>query len=205
MVKRSLSLHAVAVLAVLAAPTLVGAADPQGTQPPPGASDAVLEQGRSDAEFVRQVGRAHLAEIETSVLARDKTDDPEVRSYAEAVTRTFDEAQRKLAEAARSSGIEVPQQPGSREEQVVKRLEDDDTGSHDLAYVTQRTTQQQMLAGLYGRQARSGEAAEIRAFADEMRPKIERLLQDARVLRLRLEQERQTPGRLVPIGVPPAA
>jgi hypothetical protein len=52
-----------------------------------------------------------------------------------------------------------------------------------------------MLAGLYGRQARSGEAAEIRAFTDEMRPKIERLLQDARVLRLRLEQERQTPSR----------
>lgn len=76
----------------------------------------------SDAAFVQQAVREHLAELELSKIAQNNSTNPVVINFARSTVRNETQANRVLREMAAKKGIQVPEGPDSEHAAMLKIL-----------------------------------------------------------------------------------
>jgi len=71
-------------------------------------SSASVRVSRTDAKFIREAAEGNAAEIGMAEVALRKSQDPQVRQYAEQLIRDHKQSNRELEPIAESRGIEWP-------------------------------------------------------------------------------------------------
>ncbi|MDI2594306.1 DUF4142 domain-containing protein [Pseudomonas sp. N3-W] len=137
---------------------------------------------QSPAEFINDASAKGMADIEASRLAHQKTDSKEVKDYTIVVINDRTTANQHLAKIAKQ--LDLPVAP--REEVVDKantlmpKVKEGTT--FDQAYAaSQVQTTQEAIAQLE-QEAQTTDVPEIKAFAEETLPKLQKHLQMARAL-----------------------
>ncbi|MBD3882620.1 DUF4142 domain-containing protein [Phormidium tenue FACHB-886] len=140
----------------------------------PAAPNASTTQANSlDVEFVRMAAYSDSFEIASSQLALQKSNNPEVKQYAQQMIDEHTQSSRQLAQLAAEKGITVPRGPGPFNQAVINQLVPLSGDEFDRAYLEAQANGHLQTVAIYRSQAGQGQDPDLQQFAAQLLPTIE--------------------------------
>lgn len=104
-----------------------GASSTSGTssssQSATGGSKESAQVSEQDREFMEDIAHANLAEIETGKLALEKSQDPQVKKFAQTLIDDHTKAMKELQSLAKKKGVELPQETDLQHKTIATALQ----------------------------------------------------------------------------------
>ncbi|MFJ2485857.1 DUF4142 domain-containing protein [Pseudomonas sp. NPDC087639] len=137
---------------------------------------------QSPAEFINDASAKGMADIEASRLAHQKSESKEVKDYTIVVINDRTTANQHLAKIAKK--LDLPVAPRDEMADKAKEMisEVKDGATFDQAYAASQVKATEEAIQQIQQQAQTTDVPEIKAFADEILPKLQNHLQMARAL-----------------------
>jgi putative membrane protein len=149
-------------------------------------SDAVAQRGmrpgRAAMTYVAKAGAADLYEIQSSQLAVQRANRPQVRAFAQMLVADHTRSTQMVTDAARADGLSPPPpmlEPAQRT--MIRQLERARPRDFDRTYLNQQVIAHQQALMLHRNEARGGTGA-LRRVAGDAVPIVRRHLDEARRL-----------------------
>jgi putative membrane protein len=136
----------------------------------------------SDRNFVLEAADGGRVEVELGKLAQQKGASGAVKQFGERMAADHDKANGELMSIAGKLGFDVPRQIGKKHEATMKRFASLSGASFDAAYAKQMLADHESTIALFEQQAKKGQAAELKAFAEKSLPTLREHLEMARAL-----------------------
>src|SRR5215212_3821520 len=192
--------HTLAILASTALLPTLAFAQTQPAQPTapaqPSAQTQTAQPGApSAAEFVTKAANSSLFEIQSSQSALQKSQNNQVRDFAQKMIQDHTKASDQLKAAAQ--GQTVPTAPDAEHAQMLQQLNGANGGDFDRRYVQLQLTGHQEAVALFDQYAQNGDNPQLKQFAQQALPDLREHLQMAQQLRSALPpaQTAQTSGQ----------
>jgi len=122
------------------------------------------------ADFVKQAANSDLFEIQSSQMALNKTQDNEVRDFAQRMVRDHTQSTEKLKAAAK--GEAVPTSPDQEHTQMLQRLQQASGSDFTQNYVQMQVAGHQQAVSLFENYAQHGNNADLKQFAQQTLPTL---------------------------------
>lgn len=132
-------------------------------------------------DFVEAATESGIAEVVTGKLAQEKSQNGEIKTFAQQMVTDHTQANQKLADIARKLDIEVPDE-AALTDKVKKMILEWRDESFDKSYLNNQVDAHEKAVELFKKEAASSDKAELKAFASETLPKLEQHLQHAKEL-----------------------
>jgi putative membrane protein len=158
---------------------LAAAAQSAGTAPTPTTSAAPMAPhsvtlSATDRTFVEQAAQGGLAEVQMAQLAQEKTQDANIRQFAQQMIDDHTPANQKLAQIATQKGVTAPTDPSAAQQKMLARLQKLDGSKFDHAYITGQLKAHQVMLKLFENEAKNGTDADLKMFAQQTVPVIQK-------------------------------
>jgi putative membrane protein len=184
---RKQSIAAVMVLTLVgglaACSTGSSSGDGSGTMSNIAQSGATMAQSAGlmgeNAQFLTQAIHSGLAEVELSRLARDRTDNAQVRSFAQQMIDEHYNANRQLTTLAEAQEVTVPTSMDSEHQTIHQQLSQLSGTSFDREYMAGQIRDHETAVALYTQQAAT-DTDQVAELAEELLPKLRQHLAMAR-------------------------
>jgi putative membrane protein len=173
-------------------PDRARAAQSQNAQSQGGTQAAPTAGARAEvvnaAEFVRMAAMSDMFEIESSRLAGQRSQNAQVKEFAQHMMRdhqkTTTELQQMIrqASAAPLSGMQMPQSLDQRHQAMVQQLQGAQGAQFDRLYVQQQVQAHQMAVDMFRNYGQSGDNAALKQWASQTLPTLQQHLQQAQQL-----------------------
>ena len=173
-------------------PDRARAAQSQNAQSQGGTQAAPTAGARAEvvnaAEFVRMAAMSDMFEIESSRLAGQRSQNAQVKEFAQHMMRdhqkTTTELQQMIrqASAAPLSGMQMPQSLDQRHQAMVQQLQGAQGAQFDHLYAQQQVQAHQMAVDLFRNYGQSGDNAALKQWASQTLPTLQQHLQQAQQL-----------------------
>ncbi|WAP68165.1 DUF4142 domain-containing protein [Jiella pelagia] len=128
--------------------------------------------------FVPMAAVSNSFEIETSNLALTKSQDEDVRGFAQTMADDHSTAAMKMKQAVQESetGLAVPTGLDARHQELLNQLSAADDSEFDAMYVTIQRQAHEEAVALFTAYSQNGEEGPIRIFAANTLPTLEKHL-----------------------------
>ncbi len=140
-----------------------------------GASSAVMAadnaKAPSPSTFVTKAAQTGMAEVELGKIALSKSQDPEVRSFAQRMVEDHGKANKELASIAKAQGIETPKRLDAKHLAMVEELKLMTGDEFDRKYAHHMNSGHSDAIELFEQESRSGDAA-LAGFAQKTLPTL---------------------------------
>lgn len=135
----------------------------------------------SSDDFVDAATEAGIAEIVTGKLALEKSQNGEIKTFAQHMVTDHTKANQALADIAKKLDISVPDDAAitDKVKKVILEWRDE---SFDKSYVNNQVDAHQKTVELFKKEAASSDKAELKAFAAKTLPTLEKHLEEAKAL-----------------------
>ncbi|MBV1796949.1 DUF4142 domain-containing protein [Siccirubricoccus sp. G192] len=159
-------------------------AQSQGGTPAAGTRAEVVNA----TEFVRMAAVSDMFEIESSRLAEQRSQNAQVKEFAQHMVRdhqkTTTELQQMIrqASAAPLSGLQMPQSLDQRHQAMVQQLQGAQGAQFDRLYAQQQVQAHQMAVDMFRNYGQSGDNAALKQWASQTLPTLQQHLQQAQQL-----------------------
>ncbi|MPZ46548.1 MAG: DUF4142 domain-containing protein [Betaproteobacteria bacterium] len=160
------------VLAIMLASAPIPAADKKGN----------TNVASSDRNFVMEAASGGITEVQLGKLAQKNGDSEAIKKFGQTMVSDHSKAGAELEAMAKKLGIDVPKQPGKKHEGALKKLEGLKGAQFDRAYAEQMVSDHETTISLFEQQAKTGQSAELKAFASKTLPTLHDHLKMARAL-----------------------
>lgn len=149
------------------------------------ASSVALDN--EDRLFMEAVIRAGLFELRSGDLALQRSSRKDVRAYARAVLGNQAVARAQLLAVAAAKSRAVPSVVGAEQQAVLAELKNAPRAAFDTLYLEKVAVQgQSAVVALFKRTVRNSNDPDIRAYAANVLPMLQRHLEEARALQAEL-------------------
>ena len=130
-------------------------------------------------DFVDAATEAGIAEVVTGKLAQEKSQNAEIKSFAQQMVTDHTQANQKLGDIARTLDLSVPDEAAMTDKikKVILEWRDE---SFDKSYLNNQVDAHEKAVELFKKEAASSDKAELKAFASETLPKLEQHLEQAK-------------------------
>ena len=136
----------------------------------------------SDRNFAMEAATGGIAEVQLGKLAQKNGESEAVKKFGQTMVSDHSKANTELEAIAKKLGIDLPKEPGKKHEGALKKLEGLKGTQFDRAYAEQMVSDHETTISLFEQQAKTGESAELKAFATKTLPKLQEHLKMARAL-----------------------
>ena len=136
------------------------------------ASRALAVDALPDARFVGFAQQHNDFEIASAKLALSKSNNENVRGYANRMLAEHDLAAQHLAKSRSEAGVSYAPDPNSPVQAVLQRLAALDGPQFDTAYATAQLAAMTNAEAQYGAFSQAGQGGPLRRYAQEEYPKI---------------------------------
>lgn len=155
-----------------------GAAATQSGSGATASGSGTLSKG--DQKILMDMARANLAEIEAGKLAQSKSQNDQVKSYAQQMIDDHSKALTELQQLAQAKGVTLPTEPDAKHKAMAAKLEKMNGEAFDKAYMAQAGLQdhKRMHSKLMSDQKRAKDP-DVKAAATKMAPVVEQHLKSA--------------------------
>jgi putative membrane protein len=126
-----------------------------------------------DRNFVMKAAQGGLAEVETGKLASAQAGDASIKQFGEKMVQDHGKANDELTQIAKGKGIQPPSAPDASHQAVAKRLQGLKGAEFDRAYAAAMVKDHDETLKLFQAQAKSGQDAELKSFAEKTLPTLE--------------------------------
>jgi len=137
---------------------------------------------KSDATFVLKASESDLAEIELAKLAMKQSSNTRVREFAARMIKGHTKSSEELAPLAKKHGFALAKEVNSMHKEVCEKLKKTSGADFDREYMSGQVKAHQTAVKLFTQQSKSGQNADLRAFASKTLPTIEEHLKMAQDL-----------------------
>jgi len=146
----------------------------------------------ADSSFIEKAAQGGMAEVEAGELAANRATNPDVRKFALMMVNDHGAANQKLAQLAKSEGVQLPETYGEAHRSQLQALQAVDGPRFDQAYMAQMVKAHEETVHMLKSEIASGQDAEIKAYAQGMLPTVESHLREA--YRLTGQEHAPMPG-----------
>lgn len=126
-----------------------------------------------DQQFMRMAAHSDQFEIRSSQMALQKSQNPEVRQYAEMMIREHTQSTQILTQLATERGFTLPTEPSEFQQAVIDSLMPLTGAEFDRAYLEAQANGHIQTVGVFRSQIGQGRDPELRQFAAGLLPTIE--------------------------------
>jgi len=135
----------------------------------------------SSDDFVDAATEAGIAEVVTGNLALEKSQNAEIKTFAQQMDTDHTKANQKLGDIARKLDISLPDEVALTDK-VKKVILEWREESFDKSYVNNQVDAHEKAVELFKKEAASSDKAELKAFASETLPTLQHHLEQAKAL-----------------------
>lgn len=132
-------------------------------------------------DFVDAATEAGIAEVVTGNLALEKSQNAEIKTFAQQMVTDHTKANQKLGDIARKLDIKVPDD-AALTDKVKKMILEWRDESFDKSYVNNQVDAHEKAVELFKKEAASSDKPELKAFASDTLPTLEHHLEQAKAL-----------------------
>jgi putative membrane protein len=127
----------------------------------------------TNESFVEKAAMANQAEIELSGTAMNKTQDPQIKRFAQQMVADHTAASKELMQIAQSKGIDAPKELDRSHKSTLDKLAKLDGAAFDRAYSEQMKDDHDRTVTLFAAAAEDNSLdTELRQFANKILPKL---------------------------------
>jgi putative membrane protein len=156
----------------------MGATTPATTTTP---SSARL--GSADQQFLKDIARGNIAEIETARLAQTKTQNEEVKQYAQQMIDDHTRVLNEVQQIAQAKGVTLPTEMDRKHKSMSERMSAMSGEEFDRAYMKNAGMgDHKKMQQLLSRVEKRAKDPDLKAFAAKTRPAVEQHLHSAQQL-----------------------
>lgn len=148
-----------------------GATSPAGSAPNPAARGSTGELARADRSFVSEAAMAGMAEVDRSWRCR-RPPAPRSGSSRRRWSTTTPQANAELMKLAQTKGVAPPAELDRSHRRAVTALEKQSGADFDRAYMKMQVSDHEKTVSRFEKQAKSGQDAELRAWAQAKLPTL---------------------------------
>lgn len=160
---------------------------PQQGQPNTTATQGTAAQPMSGIDFVTQATSSSLFEIQSSQLALDRSQNEQIRQFAQRMVKDHTDATNRLRSAAQ--GQKIPGEATQQHKQMFEELQKTEGPQFDVRYLQMQQQAHQQAIALHERFAQSGDGQQqLKQHAQQMLP----------ILREHLQQVQQIGQKVAP-------
>lgn len=181
------SRHALALALALGLATPVW---PQstGASAPAASSASATRASSEDHDMLEDLAHAHLAEVEASRLALDKTRNTQVRSFAQQMIDEHGKALQELQQLGQKKQLSLPTETDFQHKAIATALRLLSGDTFDKQYIRQvGIKDHRRSVDLLTKMQQSARDAELQALAGRQLPAVQRHLAQARELEQKLK------------------
>lgn len=124
----------------------------------------------ADKEFVANAGMAGLGEVQMGNLALQKSENAEVRAFAQRMVTDHGQSNAELAQLATAKGLALPAELAGKHQQGYEHLQSLGGAEFDRAYMQHMVGDHQEAVTLFQNASTSATDADIRGFAAKTLP-----------------------------------
>ncbi len=184
-------------LALLAATAMLAASPALAqtqTQTQPRATTPMQSQTTTRAEvvnapeFVRMAAMSDLFEIQSSQLAGQRSQNPQVKQFAQRMvtdhTKTTNEMKQLMQQAGSGplQNMQMPSGLDQKHQALLTQLQQAQGPQFDQMYIQQQVQAHQMAVDMFRNYAQAGDHAQLKQFASQTLPALQQHLQMAQEL-----------------------
>ena len=123
--------------------------------------------------FVTKAANGGMFEIESSKFAADRAKRAEIKSFAERMVTDHTAANKELQDVASKVGFKVPDKMDQTHQAKLDKLKAASDSGFDAAYMNAQVDAHREAVSLFTTYAKSGDNAELKAFAGKTLPVIQ--------------------------------
>jgi putative membrane protein len=135
-----------------------------------------------DRQFAMKAAQSDMTEIQTSQLALNRSQNPQVLKYAQEMIQAHTDSTSKLKPIAAGLNLPMPKTLGTQNQALVDRLSRLSGTQFDLAYTTGQARAHAQTQALFQTELQQGQNSQLKAFANEILPVVSMHLQMAQKL-----------------------
>ena len=144
--------------------------------------NGVITQASIQDSFMREAAQSGMAEVMLGNLALQKSQNEQVKSFAQQMVADHTTANGELATLAQSKSVALPTEPSAKQKSAVDKLNGMSGMDFDKAFMKQMVKDHEAAVKLFSRESERGTDADTKAFAAKTLPTLQNHLQMARTL-----------------------
>lgn len=146
------------------------------------AQEAGVQLSPTDQAFVKKAAQDSKAEVELGKLAVKQAQNPEVKKFGQQMSKDHSKANEKLAVIAKKKGMTVPADLSNEHKELKKTLSGLKGEEFDKKYISAMLEEHNKDVNEFEKQAKQGQDAELKSFAEQTLPNLKHHLQMAQSL-----------------------
>jgi predicted outer membrane protein len=162
--------------------TATGGAAGQGGMAAGGAA-AGGSLSKSDQKILMDMARANMAEIEAGKVAQSKSQNDQVKSFAQQMIDDHTKALGDVQQVAQAKGVTLPTEPDASHKALVSKLEKLSGDSFDKTYMSNAgLADHKKVLSMLRKDEKRAKDPDVKALAEKMTPVVEQHLKAAQQL-----------------------
>jgi putative membrane protein len=130
----------------------------------------------TDQSFVQKAVVGGLAEVQLGKLATDHAASPDVKQFGQLMVKDHEQANQALTAVAMQKGLAMPTALDRKHRRTATRLATLQGAAFDRAYIQQMVKDHEADVRLFSTEAREGQDPELKRFAADTLPILEKHL-----------------------------
>ena len=143
----------------------------------------------NDRHFITQATEDGHAEVALGKLAQQNGANKVVKDFGQRMVADHGKANEELAGIATKLGITPPSAPGAKHKADMKKLSKLKAADFDREYAEHMVKDHEKAVTLFEKEARNGEAPELKAFASKTLPVLQEHLKRAKAMQSQIEHK----------------
>lgn len=154
-----------------------------------GAMGAQAESlAKSDQTILKHLAQANIAEIETGKIALQKSQNNDVKTFAQQMIDDHTKGLQAVQAVAQNKGVTLPTQPDAQHKAMAKKLEKLSGDAFDRAYAAEAGVSDHKKTHAYVQKVQSeAKDADVKALAAKLEPTVAQHLSHVETLNASLE------------------
>jgi len=174
---------AVCLMLVLMAGVFVACSRNQGVE---AARDDQTTVSPAEQDFMMKASQANQAEIDAARVAMHKTDNTDVRDYANMIESDHTRALEDLADLMKDKNVSQPKSEPQQAQQDISRMNNLGGPEFDREFVNMMVTDHQKAVEMFQDMQRIAQHSDVKKYVDDALPKLEMHLDKGRQLQSKL-------------------
>lgn len=139
--------------------------------------------GTTDTQFYTRLAVANQAEIDAAKLAQQKSDDPQIKEFAQRMIDDHSKALEEVNALAKKKQIELPGQPTKKHRKKADKMEDMSGKKFNAHYVKAQIHDHESVLKLLNKIQDMSADDDLKALAAKLKPTIQEHLKMAKALK----------------------
>lgn len=125
-----------------------------------------------DQQFMIMAAQGNNAEIRTAQMALERSENEEVRQFAQRMIQEHTLANQQLQQIVSEYGVELPADPGPLNQAIAEQLAQLSGSEFDRAYMGAQTNAHLRTIALFQTQIQQGQEESLRQYATQLLPSV---------------------------------